>query len=82
MGLERTAGYEMAEELLSKADVKINGPRPWDIQVKNPNFFKRVLNEGSLGLGESYMDGWWECRSLDDFYRILKHRLNDYVPGR
>nr|XP_018908514.1 PREDICTED: uncharacterized protein LOC109038047 [Bemisia tabaci] len=69
--------------MLSRAEIKINGPRPWDIRVKNTNLFHRVLNEGSLGLGESYMDGWWECEDLDEFfYRISKHRLYDYIPSR
>lgn len=59
--------YRIANELLSRAGIAINGPAPADIRVKNPDFFKRVLQEGSLGLGESYMDGWWECDRLDMF---------------
>ena len=57
--------YRIANELLSRAGIAINGSAPADIRVKNPDFFKRVLQEGSLGLGESYMDGWWECDRLD-----------------
>ncbi|MBF3339798.1 cyclopropane-fatty-acyl-phospholipid synthase, partial [Leptospira borgpetersenii serovar Hardjo-bovis] len=52
--------YRIATELLSRAGIAVNGAAPSDIQVKNPDFFKRVLQEGYLGLGESYMDGWWE----------------------
>lgn len=63
-------------ELLAKADIGINGSRPYDIQVKNPKFYKRVLQQGSLGLGESYMDGWWDCGQLDEFIaRIVKADL-------
>lgn len=58
--------YRIANELLSRAGIAINGSAPADIRVKNP-IFKRVLQEGSLGLGESYMDGWWECDRLDMF---------------
>ena len=58
--------------LFASVDVKINGDRPWDIQVKHPGFYQRVWSHGSLGLGESYMDGWWECKELDTFfYKIL-----------
>ncbi len=57
-----------AEELLAKADIKINGSRPWDIQAKNPQLFNRVMSHGSLGLGEAYMDGWWEVEELDEFF--------------
>ena len=48
---------KQVQKLLDLADVKINGDRPWDIQVHNKNFYKRVLSGGSLALGESYMDG-------------------------
>jgi len=54
------------EKLLSLADVNINGTRPWDIQVKNEKLFDRVLSQGSLGFGEAYMDGWWECEQIDE----------------
>ena len=47
--------YRIANELLSRAGIAINGSAPADIRVKNPDFFKRVLQEGSLGLGESYI---------------------------
>ena len=40
-------------ELLAEAGVAINGPRAWDIRVHNPALFKRILQEGSLGFGES-----------------------------
>ncbi|UCD05306.1 MAG: cyclopropane fatty acyl phospholipid synthase [candidate division WOR-3 bacterium] len=69
-----------AEELLSLAGVEINGRNPWDIQVHNDNFYQRVLSEGSLGLGESYMDAWWECKALDQFfYRIIRADLEHKV---
>jgi len=56
------------EQLLSLADVKINGDRPWDIQVHNDKLYTRFLAEGSLGVGESYMDGWWDCDRLDQLF--------------
>ncbi|MFA4931276.1 MAG: class I SAM-dependent methyltransferase, partial [Patescibacteria group bacterium] len=63
--------------LFDPADIQINGSRPWDIQVHNPDFYARLLAGGSLTLGESYMDGWWDCAALDQFfYRILKYRID------
>ena len=53
------------EALLQPADVRIGGDREWDLQVHDPRFHARVLGQGSLGLGESYMDGWWDTGSLD-----------------
>ena len=53
------------EEVLARIDVRLNGTRPWDIRVHNPDFYSRVLAGGSLALGESDRDGWWDCRDLD-----------------
>ncbi len=59
--------------LLEPYDIRISGTRPWDIRVNDARFFVRVLREGSLGLGESYMDGWWECDQLDELIaRLLR----------
>ena len=52
--------------LLAFADIRVNGARPWDIQVHDQRFFGRVLASGTLGFGESYMDGWWDCDALDE----------------
>lgn len=59
------------EQLLSLADIEIDGNRPWDIQVHNNQFYQRVLTSGSLGLGESYIDGWWDCEALDVFFYLI-----------
>ncbi|WP_413742812.1 cyclopropane fatty acyl phospholipid synthase [Sodalis sp. RH15] len=73
----------IADSMLNQAGISINGSEPWDIQVNNSLFFKRVLQQGSVGLGESYMDGWWECRRLDIFFqRILSARLDKKMPSR
>lgn len=71
---------QTVKEYLALADIRINGSRPWDIQVRNPKFYTRVLAGGSIALGESYMDGWWDCKALDQFfYRILKSKLDEKV---
>ncbi|RWR03528.1 cyclopropane fatty acyl phospholipid synthase [[Pantoea] beijingensis] len=81
VSLEENHWYRIVHEMLNIADIEINGSRPWDIQVKNPEFFKRVIQDGSLGLGESYMDGWWDCERLDIlFQRVLIHKLDQKLP--
>ena len=63
-------------KVLKEADITIDGDRPWDITIHNPAVFQRVVQEGSLGLGESYKDGWWDVEKLDEFfYRIFKADL-------
>lgn len=59
------------KRILEERGIAINGKNPWDIQVKNPLFFDSVLSHGSLGLGESYMDGWWDASRLDEFFARL-----------
>src|SRR5512147_3006064 len=59
------------ERILSQAGITLNGDMPWDIRVKDERFYQRVMREGSLGLGESYMDGWWDCDELDTFFAKL-----------
>lgn len=69
-------------DLLHLAGITPNGKEPWDIQINNEDFYKRVFNEGSLALGESYMDGWWDCESLDQFFtRILKAQLDEKIKS-
>ncbi|HEX4199754.1 MAG TPA: cyclopropane fatty acyl phospholipid synthase [Caulobacteraceae bacterium] len=63
--------------LLDEAGVTLNGPEPWDPQVHNPDLYARVLAQGSLGLGEAYMDGWWDCEQLDGlFARVTAARTD------
>jgi cyclopropane-fatty-acyl-phospholipid synthase len=66
------------ETLLDFADVKINGSNNWDIQVKDERFFKRAITEVELGMGESYMDGWWDAVDIDEtIFRILRADLTE-----
>ena len=43
--------------------------RPWDIRIHDERMFQRLLARGTLGLGEAYMDGWWDCDQLDELVR-------------
>ena len=83
-----TTNYFKAQmqKILSLADVRIDGPRPWDIRVRHDGFYPRVLFQGSIGLGESYMDGWWDCAEIDQlfvklFCAGLERRANQKLQG-
>ena len=68
------------EALLDEAGVRVDGGRDWDLQVHDDRLYARLLAQGSLGLGESYMDGWWDARSLDGFLaRLIDARLDERV---
>jgi cyclopropane-fatty-acyl-phospholipid synthase len=69
-----------ANELFSLAGIRINGSEPWDPKIRNPAFYTRLIGQGSLGLGESYMDGDWTCESLDQFFdRVISAKLSEKV---
>jgi cyclopropane-fatty-acyl-phospholipid synthase len=41
-----------------------------------------VLRDGSLGLGETYMEGWWDCQQIDELIsRFLKGNLQERIKG-
>lgn len=74
---------QMICDLLFLAGIHPNGNQPWDILIHNEEFYSRVFHDGSLGLGESYMDGWWDCANLDQFFdRImiadLEHKVQSH----
>jgi len=71
---------EEAARLLARADVQLDGDRPWDLEVHDERVFRRTFAEGNLGLGEAYMDGWWDCEALDEFfYRVQRADLHDEI---
>jgi cyclopropane-fatty-acyl-phospholipid synthase len=70
------------QALLAQAGVTINGDHAGDIRVHNNDLYSRLLSGGALALGESYMDGWWDCASLDQFIcKILGANLDQKVKG-
>lgn len=69
---------KLIQDLFLTAGIEINGGRPWDIQVHNEHFYSYIFSKGSLGLGESYMDGWWDCGQIDEMiYKLLKADLKN-----
>jgi cyclopropane-fatty-acyl-phospholipid synthase len=77
---ERRAA-DVAHELLSNAGITVGGDAPWDIQVHDARVYARVLRDGTLGVGESYVDGWWDCASLDQMVTRLARARAELVVG-
>jgi cyclopropane-fatty-acyl-phospholipid synthase len=62
--------------LLKDAGVSVNGPNPWDIRIHDERLWTRLFAQGSLGLGEAYMDGWWDADDLAEFFnKVLVGRV-------
>lgn len=67
---------QLVAELLNLAGIEINGTHPWDIQIHDERFYKRAVTEVELGMGESYMDGWWDAEKVDEMiYKIVNADL-------
>lgn len=71
------------ENALTSIDIEIGGGRPRDITIHDERLFNRLLSKGSLGLGEAYMDGWWDCQALDELIaHALRHRFDQLIKSR
>lgn len=67
-------------DLFEISGITINGSKPYDITINNENFYDRIVKHGELGLGESYMDKWWEAGAVDQFIdKILRKDLEGKV---
>ncbi len=74
------ASLRAAQALLEAADIRLDGQRPWDMRLLRPGVLKRAMTQGTLGLGEAYMDGWWDCERLDELFdRLLRADLGSRV---
>lgn len=70
----------IVKNLLEQAGIEINGPHPWDLTVHNEAFYQRLLTEGPLGVGEAYMDGWWEAASIDQLIeKVSRAKLENQL---
>ncbi len=66
------------EKLAKRAGITIDGPEPHDITVNNSKFFRRIVFGGSIGLGDSYIDGLWDSKKIDVLsYKLLKNHINN-----
>ncbi|OGT51927.1 MAG: cyclopropane-fatty-acyl-phospholipid synthase [Gammaproteobacteria bacterium RIFCSPHIGHO2_12_FULL_41_15] len=71
---------KLTEKALEIAGIQLNGNNLWDMQVHDDRFYRQIYARGSLGLGEGYVGGAWDCDALDDFfYRVLSANLYRYV---
>jgi cyclopropane-fatty-acyl-phospholipid synthase len=61
---ERRA-VDVITEALASAGVVVGGNAPWDVKITDDRVYQRVLRDGTLGVGESFVDGWWDCDALD-----------------
>jgi cyclopropane-fatty-acyl-phospholipid synthase len=78
--MRKAAAKDFVTQLLRTAGIIVNGSHPWDIQVHNENFYQRVLRDSDFGLGESYVEGWWDCPRIDMMVeRLFEAESENYI---
>lgn len=76
----QSSSERLVRRLLEKAGIDVDGGAPHDIIVHDRRVYARVLRDGSLGLGEAYVEGWWDSQAVDEtLTRILRARLADWA---
>lgn len=66
--------------MLARADIRLDGDRPWDLHIRDRRAIDRILGYGNLGLGEAYMAGWVDIERVDEFVeRVLRFGLGREV---
>lgn len=69
-------------EISQLAGIEINGSAPWDMRIHDDAVYRLILTKGSIGLGESYMAGLWDCERLDLFFhRLLRADADELLTG-
>jgi cyclopropane-fatty-acyl-phospholipid synthase len=86
---------KLAQDLLAPTGVIIDGPNPWDPQIHDDAVLDRLFREGTIAVGESYMDGVWDVDDLPEMiarvmragvgsklYRMMLLRLVPHLAKR
>ncbi|MGZ5049879.1 MAG: cyclopropane fatty acyl phospholipid synthase [Methylobacter sp.] len=70
---------KLLEEYFCKLGIDLNNKEL--IEIHNNEFYGIVFNTGFLGLGESYMAGYWDSKCLDTFlYYVLLAQYDQKTP--
>ena len=48
-----------------------------EMQIRDTSFFRKVLSGGSVGFGESYVDGDWETPQLSELLGLMAKNQNE-----
>ena len=54
--------------MFAEVGITINGDKPWDLQVHDERLYSRLARGRTIAAGESYVDGWWDCKQLDELF--------------
>ncbi|MGH8818826.1 MAG: SAM-dependent methyltransferase, partial [Achromobacter pestifer] len=76
-------GQLIVDDVTGSVELGVPGAgqsRPVRVCVRNLAFYRALAGNGSVGAGEAYGDGWWECDDLVGLIRLLA-RNRELVDG-
>lgn len=73
---------KLIHSLLCEAGVEINGANPHDLHIHDERLFDLVMSHGSLGLGQAYVQQWWDCERLDELMtRLMALDMDEHTKA-
>ena len=73
---------KLIHDMLFKAGVAVNGTKPHDLIIHDERLFDLVMSQGSLGLGEAYVQQWWDCHRLDQLMtRLMTLDMDEHTKA-
>jgi cyclopropane-fatty-acyl-phospholipid synthase len=73
-----------AGEEHSFGQVTARGPFDVTVRIQNPRFYSDVVFAGTVGGGEAYINGYWQCDNLTALVRLMvvnRELMNDVDSG-
>ncbi len=78
--LDDRRAAEIIRDALATAGITVGGDAPWDMRINDARLYQRILRGGSLAIGESFTDGWWDCDALDVMIdKLVRARVQDVL---
>ena len=80
LDLDDRNAQALLRSLFDLSGITVGGSAPHDVQVHDDRFYARAVRDGTLGFGESYVEGWWDCEAVDQmFTRMALANLRDHI---
>jgi cyclopropane-fatty-acyl-phospholipid synthase len=78
--LDDRRAAEIIRDALADAGITVGGDAPWDVRIIDDRLYQRVLRGGSLAIGETFTDGWWDCDALDQMIdKIVRAKVQNVL---
>ncbi|MFM8954742.1 MAG: cyclopropane fatty acyl phospholipid synthase [Actinomycetota bacterium] len=78
-----SSSKKLCATILERASVPVDSSEPYSIRVHNQKIWDRVVAQRQLGLGEAYIDGWFDCDALDEMLtRLVSVDATNSLPFR